>query len=275
MKEILVLAINYSNENEVIAYAKMLSQQTIASKIGLIITNNRCSDDKETYLVEQLQLLDIDVFYYNPHDNLGYLSGCFYGYNKYIESTNETPQWVFISNTDIMIDDEKFFEKMLNNSYDENTWCIAPSVYSPTNNSYDNPHYKQRHKLTKIKLIIWIYQRPLLAFIHVLLAKVGYKVIRRAEEPSQFVYSVHGCFFGLRNIFIHQISESAYQGFLYSEEAYIAELLRLKGKQTYYDSSLKIIHNENSVTGMLNIKKKAQYIASSMIYIKDTFFSTS
>ena len=274
MKEILILAINYSNEDEVIGFAKMLSLQTVANKIELIITNNKSTEVKKVYLQEQLKMVDIDVSFYDPKSNLGYLSGCFYGYNRYCESTSYPPQWVFVSNTDIVIEDKTFFEKILNDPYDKDTWCIGPSVYSPNNDSYDNPHYKHRHKLAKINLIIWLYKRPLLAYIHVLLAKIGFKVIRRVEEPSQFVYSVHGCFFGLRNDFMLQISDEPYKGFLYSEEAYIAERLRLENKKTYYDCSLKIVHNENSVTGMLKIKKKANYISSSMSYIKETFYSS-
>jgi len=68
------------------------------------------------------------------------------------------------------------------------------------------------------------------------------------------------------------LDDRKFKALLYSEEAYIAELIREYNKKTYYDSNIEVIHNESAVTGKLANKKKAKYIADSLKVIRDEFY---
>lgn len=92
------------------------------------------------------------------------------------------------------------------------------------------------------------------------------------KKESQYVYSNHGSFFFLNIQIVEKIKNIFYEPFLYSEEAFIAEQIISHNKKSYYDSALELIHNENSVTGLLGIKRTSQYIANSLRYIRDEFY---
>ncbi|MEG6612846.1 hypothetical protein V6C42_08310 [Pseudoclostridium thermosuccinogenes] len=272
MGRILITVINYSNEAEVLRYAQMLSKQTVSSEIDLVIVNNKKSLNSKINLEKEIKEIEMSIEIYDPGENLGYLNGCLYGYREYRKRYKSIPEWVIVSNTDIDIPNRSFFEKFLAKKYDKEVWCIAPSVYSPKNKSYDNPHYVNRCSLRKINRVIWINERPICALFYHKLAKIKAKTKRKSKQPSQYVYSVHGCFFALKYEFVDKIKDIYYEGFLYSEEAYIAEYIRIFGKKSFYDDSLEVTHRENSVTGLLNIERKSRLIANSLKYIRDKFY---
>lgn len=269
---ILIAIINYANESEVLNYAKMIAKQTVANSITLLVINNKEDSNSKINLTNEFQKINLSIIIYNPHDNLGYLNGCLYGYRKYTEEFEQIPDWFVMSNTDIEISDITFFERLLSNGYEENVWCVAPSIYSPNNKSFDNPHYINRCSLKKLNRIIRVHEYPLLAYGYSELSKIKAKLKRTVKKPSQYVYSVHGCFFALRSNFIEEIKDKFYEGFMYSEEAYIAEYLLLFNKKAFYDATLEITHYENSVTGLLGIKRKSKYIANSLKYIRNEFY---
>lgn len=272
MKRLLITVINYSNEEEVLNYAKIIAKQTISSKISLVIINNKESPEPKVDLGSELKKIDLCIELYDPKENLGYLNGSLYGYRKYTDKYEIIPEWLVISNTDIEIDSNSFFEELLSKSYEEDIGCLAPSVYSPSKKSYENPQYIKRCSLSKINRLIWIHERPVIAFIYSELAKIKAKSLKVTKKSSQYVYSAHGCFFALRNDFIEEIKNNNYEGFLYSEEVYISENILLNQKKCFYDARLEVIHHENSVTGLLGIKKRSKFIANSLKYIRNEFY---
>lgn len=272
MNGITVIIINYKNEEEVLNYVKMLSKQTVSNKINIVIVNNKKSDNCYIDLKSEIKNINISIDLFECKENLGYLNGAIYGYNEFIRNKNIIQNWVIISNTDIENYDKLFFERFLNKNYDDNIWCVAPSVFSPNTRTFQNPQYIKRCSVHKINRLIFIHELPLVAYMYWNLAKIKAKVKKTKKTKSQYVYSAHGCFFALKNEFMEKIKSNKYGGFLYSEEAYIAEKLLIYNKKCFYDASLKVIHNENSVTGLLGIKKKSKYIGNSLKYIRKEFY---
>lgn len=268
----LVIVINYSNEAEVIEYARMLSLQSESDYIQLVIVINKRSNDAKANFEEHLKGIDLRIKLVDPQENLGYLNGVLYGYRMFTKEDGKSPEWVIVSNTDIEIDDDCFFEKFGQTHYNDDVWCIGPSIYSPNKKSYDNPHYVERVKLEKINRLIWIYEHPYLTYIYHKLAAFKSISKRKLKKESQYVYSNHGCFFFLNSQFVELIKDLHYEPFLYSEESLIAELINENKKKSYYDSNLEVIHTENSVTGLLGVKKKSQYVVNSLKYIRDKFY---
>jgi len=272
MKQIVNVVDYYANEEEVITYAIALSQQTVAHHIMLVIIINKEGQTSIGAFKEKINEIDLDILVLDPNENLGYMNGFIYGYNQYRQLFNNVPNWVVMSNTDIEFQNNSFFEDLLKKSYEENIWCIAPSVYSPANDSYNNPQYTERYIPEKLNRLIYIFERPALAYIYLKLANLKAKYVRKIRNNSQFVYSAHGCFLVMRCEFAELLRYRRYQALMYSEEAYIAEIIRAYRKRCFYDSTLEVIHNESTVTGKLNIRKKSKYIADSLKVIKEEFF---
>lgn len=261
----------FCNESEVLEYAEKLNNQSISKGITLVIVLNKSGDMTIDELENNLNRINLDIHLYNPGENLGYLSGLIYGYNQYIIS-NEAPKWIVMSNTDITFSNNEFFKDFYNNKYNENVWMIGPSIYSLENRSYDNPQYKKRHTLSSLKKRIFIFKKPKLAFYYLKLANIKAKLKKREKKSSQYSYSLHGCFFFLNDNFMSILKEKKYGPLMYSEEAYLAELVRLSGKKSYYNSEIEVIHTGSTVTGKLEISNRSKYILESLEYIKKEFY---
>jgi len=272
MKRIVDIVIFYANEEEVFKYAKDVSQQTIANEIVLVIVVNKQGNTKLEEFTRKLIDLPISIVVFNPNENLGYLNGALYGYSQYCQLSQIEPEWVIVSNTDIEFSNNKFFEDFLHTEYGEDIWCVAPSVYSPRKKSYDNPEYVERCEKRKINRLIYIHERPLLAQLYAKATKIKGKFGRNKKQDSQFIYSAKGCFFIIRNEMASLLKDRKYKALMYSEESYIAEIVRRHNKKTYYDSKIEVIHNESAVTGKLATKTRAKYIADSLKVIRDEFY---
>lgn len=272
MKHILITIINYANEKEVINFIKMISKQTISKLIDIIIVNNKSSKNKIINLANEIKAINIKTKIYYPHKNIGYLNGAIFGYNRYIQDFNKNPDWVILCNTDIAINDINFFKKIIEQKYSRDIWCIGPSVYSSKKNTYDNPHYINRCSLKKINRIIKINEYPFLAYLYTWLAFFKSKLLKKKKQKSRYVYSIHGCFFILSSTFLEKIKNFFYEPILYSEEAYLAEILLINKKYCFYDETLEIIHHENSVTGLIGIKNRTKFISNSLKYIRTKFY---
>jgi len=273
MKQIVDIVIFYDNEKEVYDYAKDLSKQTIKKNIALIIVVNKKGDMKLENFKRKLDILPISIFIFDPNENLGYLNGVIYGHNQYCQVSKSMPKWVVVSNTDIEFRNNKFFEDFLNTRYDDDVWCVAPSVYSPKKKSYDNPEYVDRCTKDKINTLIYIHERPLLAYLYAKLSKIKGKFKRNKKQNSKIIYSAKGCFFIIKNELATILNDRKFKALLYSEESYIAELIREYKKKTYYNSKIEVIHSESAVTGKLANKKRAQYIADSLKVIRHEFYT--
>lgn len=272
MKKILIAIINYKCEQEVLDYAINLSNQFCVGDIVLAIANNLSSTVSSIDLKYELTKIQIDSIIYEPKSNLGYLNGVFFAFDAFKEKQGYLPDWLIVSNTDIIIEDAHFYEKFLSAKYDNDTWCIAPSVLSGDRTTYGNPHYKERIPLKKVNRVIKIFKNNLLASIYMKLAGLKSSTQKSQKQESQFVYSSHGCYFILRKEFYEYLNGEKYGAFLYSEESYIAEQILKAEKKEFYDSNLELIHNENLSTGKMKKKNKYNNIAQSMQYIKDKFY---
>ena len=270
--KIVILVINYANEEEVLEYAKTISKQTMSKNLTLVIINNKCNENPKVDLNKEIKNIELDISVFDPEGNLGYLNGALYGYREYCKNKLQLPDYAVVSNTDILIPDIRFFEKFILSEYPIEVSCIAPSVVAGNYGTYQNPHYIDRIPKKKIDRVIMIHEYPSFALLYNQLAKMKSRLKRKEKQDSRYVYSPHGCFFFLKQNFIENIKDNYYKGFLYSEESYIAELLIQNNKRCYYDGNIELIHNENSVTGLLGIKKKSKFIADSLKYIKEEFY---
>jgi len=269
--KILNTVICYKNEEEVLEYAKSIYQQEQNQDIVLVVVINERGNMSDDLFKTLLNSVGINIFICTPDKNLGYLNGMIYGYEKYAETNNNIPQWVIMSNTDISFRDSLFIKSFINKEYDCDIWCVGPSIYSPSKGSYDNPASIERRSIRKINTLIFIFSYSWLASQYFKLSKI--KSRKNSErQKSRFVYEVHGCFFILKYEFAEFLKNKKYGAFLFSEEAFIAELARLNNKKIYYESEIEVVHNEHSVTSKMLTKRKAILYVESLTEIKKEFY---
>lgn len=271
VKKISNIIIFYDNFEDVIGYLNELSNQSISKNIYITIVMNKYSQDDKYKLEKKISDYNSNIEILYPADNLGYLNGLLYGY-KNSKFDLKKMKWIIFSNTDISFNNNFLFSEFLNKRYDDDIFCIAPSVYNPISKSYSNPQYTVRHTKKSINRRIRIFKHPKIASLYLKLARYKDMTINKQKKESCFVYSAHGCFFFLNNKFLNSLDKD-YMSLLYSEEAFIAEEIRLRNGRIYYEDSIEIYHNESQVTGKMKIKDRANHIAKSLERIRDEYFN--
>jgi len=214
---------------------------------------------------------------YMPLENIGYLKGCSFAFNKWIEESKFYPEWVVITNTDIKFD-EKFFNNLVNLILPEEVCCIAPDVL--LENGYrQNAHKKCRPGDFEMYAYTLIYRNTFLTFILDNLYYYSCNLRRKLKDkkiklPSNFelIYAPHGSCFLLKKTFFEKGGNLNYKGFMYGEEIYIAEEIRKLNLDVAWVPELKVTHFKKSTTcKVLNEKKVRWRLEISKILWNDYF----
>lgn len=271
MGKIIVSTVCYDNENEVIEFAKNLSTQEDIGKICLLITCNKCSEPEKLRM--RLRCLKLETIVYVPNKNLGYLQGCLYGIKKYAEKNDYI--WALICNTDILFGLNTFFKDVFRNQIEKDIWCIAPDIILKNTNEHQNPFYMSRLSKNKIQILRIMYSTFFSFRVYSFLAKSkNYFMKKQTYQPeSTYIYSAHGsCFFLNKEC----IDKLYYQNgiFMYCEELLISEVILENKKKVYLNSDVKIIHNENQVTGEIKSVNKWKWFKESIEFIYSRFYTS-
>ncbi len=269
--KVLNVVVCYKNPEEVIEYAKKLEHLGPTEKLALSVAVNDDVTDVNK-LQSELNKTSFLAFVTKPHANLGYLGGMTEAVKAFESEFGKAPDWIIMSNTDISYPDSDFFHRLLLTQYDEDIWCIGPSIFVPSKNAYDNPVLEDRRSRFAVDKTIAIFSLPGLRTIYQMLSNIKTKLCKKTESEKRFVYEVHGCYFIISRELYNAMIDRPFKAFMYSEEAYVAEIVYANGKKSVFDPNLKVNHDEHSVTGNLKYKTIARHIRDSMKYIKQEFY---
>lgn len=269
---IIVSVVCYNNEDEVIRFADMISKQTISKQIHLVITYN-CGNQLE-YLKTNIEKINISAEISNPHNNLGYLSGCCFGIDANKEILNNTT-WIAISNTDIEFETTDFLERILEN-IPKNVWAIGPRIKLKKTGQDQNPFFEKRPSVQSMKFRKLVYSNLLFFNIYFSVSKIKTKIVikrKKSKDKNRFVYALHGSFFIVNKQLFEKIDEVKNHIFMYGEEILVAELANRNNKRCYFRSDVGLIHNENQVTSLLSNKSKQTWFNQSTKYLTTKYFT--
>ena len=267
MKKCLNVIVFYNNYDEVCRYINSVNE--IAQDVVdiLVVVNSDINHDVNNLKKKVDTLTNVMIIDY--HKNIGYLNA-FLDTIKTIDI--EEYKYFILSNTDIEYQQKNFFQLLFKKEFLPNIGCIAPSIYVPSSNSYSNPHYIDRVSKNHYKKLLILFSRPLLARGYLKLATIKSRWRKSVKQPSRYVYAPHGAFMIFSKKFVNQISGSRYGTLMYSEEAYIGELLLKNDMECYYWKEIEVVHLCSTVTGKINYKKRFGMWKESIEYILTQFY---
>ncbi len=259
----------FDNKKEVESYVTEVVEKAFGMvDIAVVVNSDKCN----SIICTEKKLRDngIECFkVYNYGENIGYLNAML----KVIKEIDVSQyDYIILSNTDIHYESEDFFPALSLKKYQEGIGCIAPCVFAPQSNSYSNPHYSERISKKKLERNVKIFNHPLLAKIYLKLSDIKVRSTRAEKRSSCFVYSPHGCYMIFTRTFIERIIGYEYGVKLYSEESAIGELLIRNNMKCYYDDSICVTHQESSVTGTIDYRKRFSAWKESIQYILSEFY---
>lgn len=294
--EIGFLILNYMTYWETFACVRSIfdtvgEEKFAEGKCCIIIVDNGSTNDS----VEKLRSAYSNsrgVYILVNETNLGFAKGNNVGFT-FLKNEHK-PQFIVMINSDIILTERKFFEK-LSDYYSEYQFAVAgPDVILP-NGVHLNPMYsrivdsesaEKWAKQCKIRIrMCKLHVEPVYAAFMRIKRKLAFHVKKECCDSLGLNQGtgmqLHGCFLIFSEQYIEKFDGLYEKTFLYGEE----DLLRLRchraGLKMVYLSNISAIHNESRtekfVGGAINQRhlRRAQNMLASVKLIKEYLLDES
>lgn len=264
----LLVCVNYNSYESLNKY--LLSIDKAFSKIsGENELDVVVADNSET-IKDISNVYCYNLFVFPTHSNLGYFGGITYGIRESKFFLKEF-DYIFISNVDLCMH-EDFFCKLEKHRFKKEIGCIAPTIESIKEKRNRNPKILKRPSRKKMLFQSYMYKYPIIYNIYTKYIFKRRKKNKNNIYVKKYIYAPHGSFMIFTNKFADFLQEMKYPEFLFGEEIFIAENLRLYNLLTVFLPELCIYDSDHISTS--KIKKKTFYLynyKSMCRLIKDYF----
>jgi GT2 family glycosyltransferase len=274
---VLLICVKYGADADTERYLESLRRLQRHPNLHVLIVDNGVSETMADLL------MDASFTVLQSNENLGYFGGARRGISKYLEE-HPLPDWVIVSNVDLLITDPEFLQKLAALKCTPRVGAVAPRIASALTGRNQNPFMRSRPSAMRMHLYKWLYRSRLALNAHELASAVFHRmgsavtqVARTKANPSRDlsrkIYAPHGSFVVLSKEYFRAGGSLDFPCFLFGEEIYLAESLRKLGLDVIYEPSLEVVHQEHKSTKLLKSRKLARFVATSAAYCADTYFS--
>jgi GT2 family glycosyltransferase len=284
--EVLLLAVNYRNPEEGCRYVEQVQalegSDTIATAL---VANDVSAAEANTLAAIQEQR---NVFIYASKENRGYFGGAQWGLEQFSES-HPVPDWVIVSNTDILFPDRALLRKLLALYTGHAPMVVAPDVVLDsdtlllTSRKHQNPQYWIRPSARKMHLLKWLHRyhwigavfSVLSALRYTLGAFVGGRGDRDTDVPllPAQIYAPFGAFMIFHRSYFERGGTFHHGAFLFGEEIFVAETVCELGGEVIYDPRLRVLHHGSTSMRHVASRQRARYARDALAYCTERFFS--
>ncbi len=280
----LVLPISYDSDDETLRYLDCLNSLSAPPSVAVILIDNTLRKRGESGPFTGRGRVSV----IRPHGNLGYLGGARYGLSRYLQA-HVLPDWIVISNVDLLIQNSDFFERLSDLAL-PGVAAVAPRIRSMLTGRDQNPYLLHRPSALRMHVYKWVFRSRTLLNLTEALAAFAKKLKthftrdpgnagrsnRQSGHDSNFenehIYAPHGSFLILSKEYFTRGGNLDFPGFLFGEEIYIAETIRRLGLRVVYRPDLEVVHQEHRSTRLFKSRKLAADVAFSAAYCADAFF---
>ncbi len=269
--KILVICVDYQSENETISYVSDIRSQSISDQIDIIVVCN-----SGTQKLDRALSNFSDIYLYDFHQNMGYFPAADAGLQEYLK-VNEMPKLVIVSNTDIRIKQDRFFDKLLNAPYCFDV--LGPSIINLIGQD-QNPFIRKRLTISKLKFLLNVFRFYPLYYLYSYLSNIKIKIKSGFQKTDvgdndlrhESIYAPHGSFIVFAQSYFSKGGDLSHDSFLYGEELYVAETAIKYSMNVVFEKSLCIEHLEHVTTGLIGSRKKAKYLYDATKHILIKFY---
>lgn len=262
---ILLTCVNYNSYNELLHFLDSIE-----------IAFNRSEDINLTVCVadnsSNKQKMDLCGYNFECHcysfQNLGYLGGA----TRVFESLPNMHifDYVIISNVDLVVD-ELFF-KNFPHCEDQSLGWISPSIISLHEDRDKGVGLATRPSALKLKLLMLMFRFPWLEYLVENSLYKRKKFTHKNSEIEKNIYSGHGSFIILTKYFFKVYPHMHYPMFLWGEELFLGELMRIQGLRVVYNPLLKVYDSEHISTSKMTSSFSCRCQHDSLKYIYNRFY---
>ena len=277
----LFIAVHYGDAGPTVRLLRSLSQLAGFADVSILVVNNGPnSHDDNTFASLAKSMPNVCVI--DSTKNRGYFGGARHGLSLYLEN-HPLPEWVIVSNVDLLISDSQFLNRLATLSGRPGLGVVAPGIRSAATGKDQNPFIAKRPSAARMHAYKWIYQSHAMLNAYEIGA-VGFNKLRgvirsaslrqhmSAPSESRAIYAPHGSFLIFASEYFRAGGSLDFPCFLFGEEIYVAETVRALGLKIIYEPSLIVTHQEHATTRLVKPRSLARAVALSAAYCADTYF---
>jgi GT2 family glycosyltransferase len=277
VQTVLLICVKYGSDPETAQYLESLRKLQGQRNLQILVVDNTVGGRWPEPATER------NLTIVRSEENLGYFGGARRGLSLYLRD-HPLPDWVIVSNVDLVIEDSQFFEKLAALSGGPRLGVVAPSIRSALTGRDQNPCMPTRPSAARMHVYKWMFRSWLVLNAYEL-ATAAFHKLRSASrkrpgasagsgrhDSGGIIYAPHGSFLIFSSEYFRAGGNLDFPCFLFGEEVYLAETLRKLGLDVVYEPSLEVIHQEHKSTSLVKSHKLARAVASSAAYCADTYF---
>lgn len=257
MKKFVVVILNFNTAEQTINMVESIQRnKNTLSNINIVIVDNASTDGSGKYLKNNYSN-DKQVHVIENLENNGFAAGNNIGY-QYGRKAN--PNFIILSNSDVLIKEERFFDNISKVYDDEKFAVLGPDVFNPNTNIHQSPLYYDKKVDNKyiIRRKAFLRVNQLKNILSFLFPKLMAKVIKanklknereRNHSKQHTDVAIHGSFM----IFSKKYMEIFPKGicdatFMYGEEDILLYFCQAHKLKTVYNPKIQVLHFEGQST---------------------------
>lgn len=269
MKHILLSCVNYNSYNELVDYLQSINEAAEQAKevvrIDVLISDN--SIKKTIINASGYTSINCRIFL---NENIGYLGGALSSINQ---SDVSQYDFVIISNVDLKLS-VTFFLDVINSDLNNIGW-ITPRIFTPKTHKDENPFMIERPSKIKLMLQLLLYKQAFIYSLYAYFSKFRHRERKHlAKQPSCKIYAGHGSLMIFTKSFIMQNLNLEFPAFMYGEEIFFAELLRLSHLETIYVPNIYVENIGKVSTRLLSYKRLCSMNLESLSKLRKMYFNS-
>lgn len=202
-------------------------------------------------------------FNHLKNNNIGY----FPAFSKALETASCFPEYfdfVIVCNVDLVIASD-FFRSLVSYVVGPETGVLAPGVFSERDGRDLNPKIMRRPSLLKIQFMRFVCSTTMIfkgyrSLVRIReLMRASFKKPKgnnkHAEQGSNriYMYGAHGSFLIFTKTYFMKGAHVNYPRFLFGEEGFVAEQLRMNNLVIEHIPEIKVFDKEHSSTSKVNL----------------------
>ena len=279
-KIMLFLAVNHCSEQYAINYIQNIKKIALPPDYRIVVIFVDNSEHCSTSLAERVNGKDEHIRVIRGESNSGYLAGIAAGY-KYYRERYPLPEWVVVSNVDIISVDKDIVSK-LDSKIECKPCSIAPKIMLNESDINLNPMFRERPPKKKLEGLLFVYRFYPVYILYQTLANMKRMIarLRSLQMPSiPEIDDLHRIYFGQGAFMIFSgdsITDGVlfdYPMFLYGEELFLGEMLNKQKYPVFYDPTIDIKIDEHASTGSFYRKRKmVVHMYNSTKYLVELLF---
>lgn len=273
MKKILLICVNYNSYDALRSFLESVNRAAAKAQSECTVKVWIADNSSGKQPVSTASLAAIDCTYY-PCENNGYIGT--------VEALMQNNNWTeakaadffIVSNVDICFSEDTFLQICAADA-PQMGW-IVPRIYSKCRDTEENPQALHRYSKQKLKLLHFIYKHP---YIYGLYKQTVHFLLQKRRNSTshtlhqQEIYAGNGSIFIFTKAFMEKNAPFHYPCFLYGEELFFAELVRVSHLKTVFIPDIYIENKTPNVsTKLLGYKNRSMYSAKAIEYILHTFY---